>query len=203
MIKPSSYRIFGTVILLLFAKNIMAEDISFDYVQASYFSDTIALDGDVSEMDGTGIGFLLSLGFSSAFAMTLAVDSTTFSSFQDISVDTSKRTALGITAHTSVVSKTDIFANLSVIKAEITATDGVDSRSESDFGGVIKMGVRHLVTDDFELELNTSYMSVFSATVNSYAVDTRFYLRKRWSLGVGYFVNDDQETISLNLRVSL
>ncbi len=202
MTKLILYRNF-LLVFLLAAANAAAEEISFDYVQASYFSDTIDLSEDLSKIEGSGIGFVLSLGFSSAFAMTLAVDAATFSRFQGMDVDTSKRTILGITAHTSIASKTDIFSNVAMVKAEITATDGVDSTSDNDFGGIAKMGVRHFFTDMFELELNTSYMNVFSATVNSYAVDARFYVRKRLSLGFGYLANDDQESISLNLRGDL
>jgi len=203
MIKSSIYRGFLALAILLPVSNVMSEGISFDYAQANYISDTVDLDGSISDAEGDGIGFSLSLGFAPAFAATLSVDATTFRTFQGMSVDTSKTTTLGVTAHTSVVTGTDVFANFSAVKAEITATDGIDSISDSAFGGIINIGIRHLVTDTFEVEAGASHTNVFDYGVNSYAFDVRFYFRERLSVGVGYAASEDMDSLLLRVRMDI
>jgi len=203
MIKSSIYRGFLALTILLPVPEVMSEDISFDYVQADYISDTVDPGGSIDDVKGDGIGFSLSLSFAPAFAMTLAVAATTFETFQGMSVDTSKTTTLGVTAHTSIAQGTDIFANFSAVKTEITVTDGIDSTTDSDFGGVIHIGLRHLITDRFEVELGASHMNVFDYGVNLYAIDARFYIRKRLSVGMGYATSDDLDSLLLNVRMDI
>ena len=201
MIKSFICRVLLALAILLPAANAMSEDISFDYLQIAYISSTVDLGDSIDEVevDGNGIGFTLSLSFEPAFAMRLAVASTTFDTFQGMGVDTSKTTTLGVTAHTSIASGTDIFGNLSIVKAEITKTDG----SDTDIGGVVDIGVRHRFTEVFEVGLGASKMYVFDSAVNTYEVNTRFYFHRAGSVGLGYTVSDDVRTLILNARVDI
>jgi len=203
MIKRFIYRGFLVVVIFLPVSKAMSEDISFDYVQADYISDTVDPGGSIDDVEGDGIGFSFSLSFAPVFAMTLAVAAKTFKTFQGMGVDTSKTTALGVTAHTSVAPGTEIFANFSAVKAEITATDGIDSISDSDFGGIFSIGLRYLATDALEVELGASHLNVFGYGVNSYTVDARYYIRKKVSVGVGYAASDDVDSLLINARMDI
>lgn len=203
MTKHSIYRGLVAAVCLMPVSNVMSEGASFDYVQIDYISSTIDLDASIDEVEGDGIGLALSLSFNPAFAMRLAVAATTFDTFQGVGVDTAKITDLGVTAHTSVASGTDLYTNLSIVKAEITATDGVDSTSNNDFGGKIRIGVRQRVIDVLEIDLYASHVKVFGNAVNTFAIDSRFYLRKRVSLGLGYVASDDVYSLLLSVRVDV
>ena len=192
-------RFFIVAVALLSASNAMSQDISFDYVQATYTFATVDLGASVDEIEGNGIGLSLSLSFNPAFALTLAVLDTTFETFQGQNVDTSKATTLGVTAHIPTASGSELFANLSALKAEVTATD----ESDSDYGYAASIGVRHLVTDTFELELGISNAYVFDHADNSFKVDGRLYIRKRLTLGIGYITGDSMDSFSLNLRLDV
>ena len=203
MINSSICRGLLAVAMLLPASNAMSEDISFDYIQIAYISSTVDLGASIDEVEGDGIGFALSLSFEPAFAMRLAVSSTTFDTFQGAGVDTAKTTALGVTAHTPVASGTEIFGNLSVVKAVITATDGVTSTSDTDFGAAVDVGLRHRFAEVFEVGFGASHMNVFGSTVNTYKVNTRFYFYKNASVGLGYTESDDVSTIVLSARMDI
>lgn len=192
------------VLAILFSvSNVMAEGFSYDYAQADYISDTFDPDGSIRAVQGNGIGFALSLSFAPAFAVRLAVSSTTFRDFYGVRVDASKVTMLGVTGHTSVAKNTDLFANVSVIKAEISASNNVNSFSENDYSAIVDVGLRHLVTDKVELEAMASQVRLFGYTLNSTTVGGRFYFRKRLSVGASYVANDIHDSLLISARMDI
>lgn len=196
-----------TILLLLPVSaawsNVWSKDISFDYIQADFISKAINLGESPSEVDGTGIGFSLSLSILPAIAMRLAVESTTLEAFQNISVDTIKTTELGVTAHTSLNITSAVYATVSVLKAEITASNGGEEISDKSMGFSIDLGVRHKLSDLMELELSASHVNAFSVTVNSFALDGRFYIRKNLSIGLGFKSSGDVDSLLLNARMDI
>jgi hypothetical protein len=193
-------RVFFVALTQLLSSNAMSQDISFDYVQATYTFASVDLGASTDEIDGNGIGLSLSLSFTPSFALTLAVLDTTFDSFQGLGVDNAKATTLGVTAHIPTASESELFANLSALKAEITAINDTETINDSDYGYASMIGLRHLVSDTFELELALSHTYVFDRADNSLKADARLYLRKRLSLGIGYITGDSVDSFSLNLR---
>ena len=197
------YRVFIVVLALLPASNAMSQDISFDYVQVTYTFATVDLGASADEIEGNGIGLSLSLSFTPALALTFAVLDITFETFQGLNVDTAKATTLGVTAHIPTASGSELFANLSALKADIAATDNTGSTSDSDFGYDANIGLRHLVNDKLELELGFSNVYVFDRGDNSFNADARLYIRKRLTLGIGYITGDSVDSLSLNLRLDV
>ncbi len=183
--------------------NVMAEGMSYDYAQADYISDTFDLDGSITAVEGNGIGFSLSLSFAPAFAVRLAVASTTFRDFHEVRVDSSKVTMLGVTGHTSVAENTDVFANVSVIKAEISANNGVSSFSKNDYSALVDVGLRHRLIDEIELEVQVSYVNVFSYALISTTAGGRYYFRKRLSVGASYVTNDVHDSLFITARMDI
>ena len=196
-------RVFIVVLALLPASNTMSQDISFDYVQVTYTFDTVDLGASADEIEGNGIGLSLSLSFTPALALTFAVLDITFETFQGLNVDTAKATTLGVTAHIPTASGSELFANLSALKADIAATDNTGSTSDSDIGYDANIGLRHLVNDKLELELGFSNVYVFDRGDNSFNADARLYIRKRLTLGIGYITGDSVDSLSLNLRLDV
>lgn len=196
-------RDFLAVVMLLSVTGVMAEGISYDYAQADYISDTVDLAGSISAVQGNGIGFAVSLSFAPAFAVKLAVASTTFRDFHGQRVDDSKVTTLGVTGHTSLTDATDVFSSVSLIKAEITKNDGVKSTADNDYSAIIDIGLRHRLTDKVELEALVSHVKVFAYTLNSQAIGGRFYFRKRLSLGAAYVANDIHDSLLITARMDI
>ncbi len=203
MLISPNHRRFLAVVTLLSASNAMSQDISFDYVQVTYTFATVDLGASVDEIEGNGIGLSLSLSFTPNFALTLAVLDTTFDSYHDNDTDTIKGTTLGVTAHLPTGTGSELFANLSALKAEITATDDSGATGDKDYGYTASIGVRHFVTDTVELEIGVSHAYVFDHADNSFKADGRLYIRKRLSLGIGYIAGDNVDSFSLNLRLDV
>ena len=107
------YRVFIVAVAQLSASNAMSQDISFDYVQATYTFATVDVGASVDEIEGNGIGLSLSLRFTPNLALTLAVLEKTFDTYQGIAVDSAKTKTLGVTAHSPTASGREFNEKLS------------------------------------------------------------------------------------------
>ena len=201
MFNSTFLRILFALVMLMPFSNVMSEDISFDYVQFFYISSTVDPGASPEDIEGDGIGLTVSLSFEPAFAARLDIAATTFKNFQGVEVDTSKVTALGVTAHRAIADATEIFGNLSVVKAVITGA--VNTGSETDFGGLLAVGLRHKVVDSLELEVRARHVYVFDDAISTYTVDARLYVRKRVSLGAGYATSNDVDSLLLRIRMDI
>lgn len=212
---PNSFihRTFLTVLIMLapvsnaFSEDVSPEviesDISFDYVQATFALTTVNPGDSVSEADGTGFGFSLSLEINKYSAFTLSVISTTFDTFQGIEVESAKLTTYGFTAHTLIAPSTEVYANLSLAIANASVPEDSTASGGEDYGGVLGVGLRYLVTDKIELEIAGSNTEVFDTSVFSYNLETRIYFRKVYSLGVGYVSSDNADSFQFHIRMDI
>ena len=204
MLNSSTRRIsFIVMVMLTPVSDAWAEDVSFSYIEANIVTTTVDLGSSTEEIEGNGFGFSLSLDINPNLAFTLSVISTTFRTFQGIEVDTSKKSDLGITAHTTIAPATDVFANLSATKAEVTVPDGATSKTDDDYGTVFGIGVRHKGRNGIELELGGTNTEVFDTTTFSYNLTARLYFRKVFSAGFGYISSDNADSFLFNVRMDL
>jgi len=204
MLNSSTRRIsFIVMVMLTPVSDAWAEDVSFSYIEANIVTTTVDLGGSTEEIEGNGFGFALSLDINPNLAFTLSVISTTFRTFQGIEVDTSKKSDLGITAHTTIAPATDVFANLSATKAEVTVPDGATSKTDDDYGTVFGIGVRHKGRNGIELELGGTNTEVFDTTTFSYNLAVRLYFRKVFSAGFGYISSDNADSFLFNARMDI
>jgi hypothetical protein len=199
-----SSRIFYSVLVLLIpVSNAWSVDVNYSYLEMNIVTTTVDLGRSTEDIEGNGFGFSLSLDINSHLAFSLSVLSTTFKTFQGIEVDTSKKTDLGVIAHTTIAPATDIFANLSATKAEIDVPDGSASEDDSDYGTVFGVGIRHKGRNGLELELGGSSTEVFDSTTFSYNMSARLYFRKVFSAGVGFISSDNADSFLLNARMDI
>ncbi|MDH5408339.1 MAG: porin family protein [Gammaproteobacteria bacterium] len=185
---------------LLITANVSAKEFSYNYVEAAYgmISDS-SLGVDI---DGTGIGFGGSFDITPVIAATVSYEVVSYDTYAGIDVDT---TALqfGITGHTSISPKADVFANFSIISAEIELSNGFSSASDDDTGNVISAGLRYEVQDNFELDAGFTRTDVFDDSSLSIGFGARFYTDNQLSFRVGYSTGDDVDTITLSARYNL
>jgi len=191
------------LVILAPVSNAFSEDISYDYIQATFALTTVNVGESASKADGTGFGLALSLSTNKYLAFTLSVLSTTFDKFQGLEVDNAKLTTYGFTAHTSIAPATDVYTNLSLAKAAATVPDGSTTEGGTDFGSRFSVGLRYLATDDIELEIAGSNTDVFDTTVFSYDFETRLYFRKVYSLTLGYVSSDNSDSFQLLIRMDI
>ncbi len=198
------HRILLTALILMPASNAYSKEISFDYLQTVFTSGTIDPGGSLNEIDGNGFGFSLSLSINTHLAFSLLVITTNFETFQGMNnLDTSTITGVGVTAHKTIAPATELFANLSAVMAEITASDATGSVSDDDLGAVFSIGLRHLITDRIELELTASDTYVFDNNAISYGMEARYYFRQALSVGFGYITSENTDSLLLNARLDI
>ena len=75
--------------------------------------------------------------------------------------------------------------------------------SNDDTGGIVDVGLRHMVTERIEVELTASHTEVFGYSVNAYEASGRLFILKRFSVGFGYSDSDDVESLFLNARMNI
>ncbi|MBT8119577.1 MAG: hypothetical protein KJN89_07665 [Gammaproteobacteria bacterium] len=199
----SSRIIVSLLVLLIPVSKAWSVEVNYSYLEMNIVTTTVDLGSSTEDIEGNGFGFSLSLDINSHLAFSLSVISTTFRTFQGIEVDTSKKTDLGLIAHTTLAPATDIFANLSATKAEVDVADGSAADDDSDYGTVFGVGLRHKGRNGLELELAGYNTEVFDSTTFSYNLSARLFFKKVFSAGIGYISSDNADSFLLNARMDI
>lgn len=194
---------FSVLVILMTMPDARSEEVNYDYVEANIVTTTVDLGNSIDDIEGNGFGFSLSLTINTHLALSLSVISTTFKTFQGIVVDDSKKTDLGVIAHTTIAPATDVFATLLATKAEVNVPEGSTSEDDSDYGTVFGVGLRHRGSNGLELELGGSNTEVFDTSTFSYNISARLYFRKVFSAGIGYISSDNADSFLLNARMDI
>jgi len=200
----SSGRTFLSLLVLLTMTPCSAlaeEKVSYNYLEANIVTTTVDLGDSTEDIEGNGFGFTLSLDIDPNFAFSLSVISTTFKTFQGIEVDAAKRTDLGLIAHTTIAPAIDVFAQAALTKAEVTLDDGATSSTDSDYGSMFGVGIRHKGRNGLELELGGSNTEVFDSSTFSYQMAARLYFKKVFSAGFGFISSDNADSYLFNARM--
>ncbi len=193
---------FLCILLFLAATDACSKNISFNYAEGNFVSSTINLRASPKELEGNGIGFNLSLSFHPRYAITASVLATTFNNFQHIPVDTIKTTDLGVTAHTSIAERSEVFGNISLLRAEITSDNGTASGNDNDIGYQLKAGLRHFISESLELETGITHFYIFNYPDNTLNLEMRYYTDGHFSLGIAYAAGGHKDSLSVNGRMS-
>ena len=90
-----------------------------------------------------------------------------------------------------------------MLMGEVEVSDGFTTISDDDTGNIIDFGLRHMVSDTLELIAVFSRTDIFDDTSNATGFGLRFYSDEKLSLGVGYTIGDDVDTLLLNVRVAI
>jgi hypothetical protein len=178
----------------------ISQEISYDYIQATYASVTIDTETTAGDLDGNGVGFSGLFSVAPSVAINVGYGTTNYDELLGIDIDTTSLT-FGLTAHTSISSGTDVLGSFTVIKGNMEASNGINNIDDDDTGNIISVGLRHLVTDTFELEVEFSRTDIFDDTSNEFFIGGRLYASDKFSLAAGYAKGDDVDALLLNTRV--
>jgi len=200
MTKTHAIKIVSIFTLLLFASAVYARQISYSYVQGTYFSYTDSSLG--FDINGNAIGASGSFALAKNFAVTAAYANVSYDRTFGVKL-TGNGFSAGITAHTSIAPNVDLYGNFSAIHDEVTADNGITSASTSDTGNVVSVGMRALVNNNIELGLSGSHSDIFGSTTNTYEVDASYYVNEKVSIGVGYISSDNLTGYGVGVRFDL
>jgi len=170
----------ATVLAAAAAGPAMAENFSYDYIQAAYSTGDVKVSG--STVDTSGVGFSTSFSINDSFHIMAGVANQDLE-YGSLNADVDSFN-VGIGARTSISSTTDLTGSVSYISNETTVMGFVDKAT----GYGVDLGVRHKLSDTLELLAGVGYTSVGSPKIGTTSVSFggRYKLDKNFSIGAGY-----------------
>ncbi len=185
---------------LLVSVPVMSSELSYTYLGLGFDSTTVDFDnGD--EIDGSTLGVFGSIAVSPNIALVASASTGELDTYQGIDTDMSQY-SFGVRAHTPISEGTDIIGDVQLMNIEIEMSDGFSSFSDDDTGTVLGVGIRHMVSEKFELNVRAARTNIFDDTSNSFAIGGRLYnTDKNFSAGVGFVSSDDASTIGFDARL--
>jgi hypothetical protein len=177
----------GSLMLAAAPLAALADDMSYNYVDAAYVQ---------TDIDGVGPsadGFALrgSIGFADnwfAFAEYAS------QSVQGIDLDT---TAVGLGGHYGLNEQLDVVGGVGWFSADV-------SPGFSDDGYLLNLGLRGRVTEGVELEGGVRYTDLGgnNGDDTAFYAGGRFHFNKTWALGAEYQSGEDSSSILAYVRAS-
>ena len=158
--------------------------LSYSYVELGYVNTEL----DDANIDGDGFALKGSWGFTDRFHA--------FASYADLGYDfgiDSTQFEIGAGLNQSLTPKLDLVATVSYLTAEVTANvPGFRSLSVDDDGFGVGVGLRGLVTDQFELNGKIDYVDFDNAGDDTtFTVGARYSFTPAWAVGADIKFNDD------------
>ena len=179
-------------ILLLAAASPAMADISYNYVDVGV--QRIELDAGVFEVDGDGFGVAGSFEIAEDWFLQAAYGTLDF----DFGVDLDQ-TVLGIGYKRPLSSTRDVFATVSYVRAEASAS-GFSSVDDDGFG--ISVGIRAMLTDEFEFNGALGYVDLDDGGDNtSVSAGLLYSFTDTFALGVGVDFDEDVTSYGILGRI--
>lgn len=202
MFRKQTINNFILIAAIALPTSAMSKDISYDYVQGTYSSiSDSGLPG--FEVDADGFAFFGSFGVTPNIALTAGYEVISYDRVLGLDFDFTAFT-FGLTAHTSIAPKTDIFGNFSVLNVNAEISDGFTTQNDDDTGNTITGGLRQIISNAVELDFSLTREDIYDGTSNIFKFGARFYANETFSVGVGYRTgNDDVDAILLNARIDI
>ncbi|MDJ0712285.1 MAG: porin [Woeseiaceae bacterium] len=179
-------------ILLLVAATPAMADISYNYIDLGY--QRIELDGGGFDVDGDGFAIGGSFEIAEDWFVAAGYGTADF----DFGVDLDQ-TAIGLGYKSEISPTSDVFATVSYVRAEVSAT-GFGSADDSGFG--ISVGVRAMMSDNFELNGSIGYVDLDDfGDGTSFNAAGLYSFNESFALGVDLGIEEDVTSYGLFGRI--
>ena len=173
------------------AAPVLAEDMSYTYVQLSY-ADTEIVDRNL-DIDGDGLGISGSFELGEVAFLKAGYRTQDFGSRIDLD-----QWNIGVGAHFPIVENLDLVGSISYVDAQVDTRFG----DVDDSGLGLGVGVRARLAEQFELEGGINYVDLDdSGDETSFVFGGRYYLSQELAFGAGFEVGSDVTTWLVSARV--
>ncbi len=156
-----------------------ADGLSYNYVEAGYVT------GDADGTDFDGFRVKISGKVADAFYL--------FGSYGALETDTSPAVesdtiTAGLGWRHALGKATDFTAEAAFVNADVEVS-GFGSDDDSGYG--LGVGIRHLITSQFEVGGNVDYVDIFEDDTTTFTVSGLFHVTPALSAGISYSTDDD------------
>lgn len=188
------------VALALASPSVLAQDLSYNYVQASYLS----VDLDDTEVDADGFGLGVSAKVADqvfVFAGYGTVESDRFTTILGsgtVEVDT---VTAGLGFINPLQPDTDLNLGLAFVRAKGSGT-GDFSGSESENGYSLGAQLRHLFSANFEGRAGIDYTDIGDEDDTSFEIGGVVFLSPQFGIDLSYSVGSDADAWAAGLRLN-
>jgi len=179
--------------LLMAMSPAFADGLSYNYIELGYQNAELDDDFGGTSVDGDGYGIRGSYEVGESWFIAASYGTLDF----DFGVDLDQL-AIGGGYHTALSDRTDVFAALSYISAEVSAS-GFDSLDEDGYGVVV--GLRGLVSDKFELSGQVAYSDLGGgADGTAFGAGAHYHLTDNFALGLEVEIEEDVTLYGVGAR---
>ena len=182
--------ILASSLLLAFSSVQAAESPRWDMASLSYQS--VDIDGDKL----TGFGISGSKLLNDDF-FAIASYGSVSDEISDIDFDYDSLSA-GLGYRYAISKSADVFGVLSYEKVKLKASYRGNSESDSENGYGLQVGVRSMITEQFELVGSVQYIDIADDSDTAFSVGALYDFTEQFSAGVSYTKGDDIDTIALS-----
>lgn len=170
---------FVAAALVALPATAFADGLSYNYVEAGYVT------GDVDGTDFDGFRIKLSGKIADAFYL--------FGDYEALETDTSPAIEIdtitaGLGWRAALGKSTDFNAEVAFVNVDVEVP-GFGSDDDSGYG--LGVGIRHLITPQFEVGGNVDYVDVFDDDNTSFTALGLFHVTPALSAGISYTTDDD------------
>lgn len=202
MLSVINQRNFLAIVILAASSSVLSKDISYDFIEGGYASTNADVDGLGLDLDFDSYGIAASSSTTKNMALTFSLGTIALDGPPGVKLEAIP-VSVGLTAHTLITNSTSLFGNFSLLSTKVKDSNGDDS----DFGNITTIGLRYMATNSIELDVDFSHTRIFDRIYNKLEGGARYYVDKKFSLGIGYAVIDnrdiDSQSILLNARIDI
>lgn len=174
-----------------------AEGPKWDNLSVSYV--TVDID-DADELDLAGFSFagtkLLNENVFIGAGIAVVSDE-----YQGVDIDFTT-VDIGIGYRYGINATTDLYGAISYESVEFEVSYDGDSESEDDNGYGLQLGLRSMLTPQFEVSAGITYVNIGDEGETGFGGSAFYYFNDQFSAGLGLSTADDVTSTSLSLRYS-
>ena len=194
-------RLAACLAILLLPVAGLAQGLEYSYLQFAYVSE----DYDDREVDADGVAVSGSALLADRFYATVAVSQVETDKYTNLSSEKGAEErgslALGLGFRQPLAKNTDLTLEAAFLRGKEKG-QGDFTLDETDNGYSASIGVRHLVSQQFELGADISHQDIFADSQTSFGVNALVHLSAHFSAGLGYTLHNDADRWQAGMRIN-
>lgn len=108
--------------------------------------------------------------------------------------------SIGFGYRHEMTASTDVYGSIAYEYVEADASLGGMSESADDDGYSLKVGVKSMLTENFEIDANLGYIGSDGEGDATFSVAGNYYFTQNVAVGLSYYLTDNLDTLGVSVR---